>query len=142
VAADVMWIQWSDTNGKDMPAFDTNPQLTGARPWNMNWSDQWVVKVGAELAATKSLKLRAGYNYGKTPLDATRSFENIAFPAIAEHHFTIGAGYAFGDWAINAAALYVPESKITGGNPAETGIASYTSTMSQVAFDLGATYRF
>jgi hypothetical protein len=74
-----MWIQWSDTNGKDMPAFDTNPQLTGARPWNMNWSDQWVVKVGAELAATKSLELRVRPG-GDVPLLA------VARSALAARH--------------------------------------------------------
>lgn len=141
VAADVEWINWSQTNGANKPEFTTNPQLTGAQTWNMNWSDQWVVKVGAELAATKSLKLRAGYNYGKTPLDASRAFENIAFPAVAEHHITAGAGYAFGDLTVNVAAMYVPEAKLSGSNPLQ-GIATYTTKMSQVAFDLGASYRF
>jgi long-chain fatty acid transport protein len=141
VAADVEWIDWSQTNGANKPEFTTNPQLTGARAWNMGWSDQWVVKVGAELAATRSLKLRAGYNYGKMPLDPSRAFENIAFPAVAEHHITAGVGYAFGDLTVNVAAQYVPEAKLTGSNPAQ-GIPSYQTKMSQVAFDLGAAYRF
>lgn len=141
VATDLEWINWSATNGKNQPSFDTNPQLTGASAWNMSWSDQWVVKVGAELAATKTLKLRAGYNYGKTPLDADRAFENIAFPAIAEHHFTAGAGYAFGGLAVNVAAVYSPEAKVSGANAGQ-GITSYSTKMSQLAFDLGASYRF
>ncbi len=141
VAADVEWINWSDTNGKDQPAFDTNPQLTGAQAWNMNWDDQIVLKLGAQYAVTPALKVRAGYNYGKMPLDPSRAFENIAFPAIAEHHITLGAGYSFGGLTVNVAGVYVPEAKITGSNPAQ-GISSYETKMSQIAFDLGAAYRF
>jgi long-chain fatty acid transport protein len=141
LVADVEWIDWSQTNGAAKPEFTTNPQLTGAQSWDMRWSDQYVLKVGAELAATRSLRLRAGYNYGKMPLDASRAFENIAFPAVAEHHFTAGAGYAVGDLTLNVAAMYVPESKVSGGNAAQ-GIASYSTRMSQVAFDLGVGYRF
>jgi long-chain fatty acid transport protein len=142
VAADVQWINWSDTNGENQPEFATNPQMTGAKAWNMNWSDQVVLKIGAEWAATSALKLRAGYDYGKMPLDAARAFENIAFPAIAEHHVTVGAGYAFGGLTVNAAAMYVPEATLTGSNAAEQGIGSYTTKMSQLAFDLGVAYRF
>ncbi len=141
VAADLQWINWSDTNGHGLPEFTTNPQATGAMAWDMGWSDQWVVKIGGEWAATKALKLRAGYDYGKMPLDPARAFENIAFPAIAEHHVTFGAGYAFGRFAVNAAATWVPEATLTGANGAEQGIGAYSTKMSQVAFDLGLSYR-
>jgi long-chain fatty acid transport protein len=141
VAADVEWINWSQTNGKNMPAFSTAQTMTGYLPWNMNWDDQIVLKVGAEYAATKELKVRAGYNYGKSPLDASRAFENIAFPAIAEHHFTAGVGYEMGTLAVNVAAMYSPESKLAGSNP-DQFIPSYETKMSQLAFDLGVAYRF
>lgn len=141
LAADLQWINWSATNGKDLPEFTTDARLTGARAWNMSWSDQWVVKIGGEWAATEALRLRAGYDYGKMPLAASRAFENIAFPAIAEHHVTVGAGYAFGRLTVNAAAMWVPEATLSGSNAAEQGIGTYTTRMSQVAFDLGLSYR-
>ena len=141
VALDGQWINWSATNGKDKPKLAKNP--LGEPAWNLNWSDQFVVKLGLEyqLAALKELKLRAGYDYGKSPLDANRAFENLAFPAIAEHHVTVGAGYDIGKFAVNAAFLYSPESKLTGSNPAQ-GIVSYETKMSQTAFELGGSYRF
>ncbi len=141
VAADVELIRWSTTNGKDMPKFATDPNMTGAQTWNMNWSDQVVVKAGAEYAATKELKLRAGYNYGQSPLDKTRAFENVSFPAIAQHHVTAGVGYDVGHVSLAAAVVYSPEASLTGSNMAQ-GVASYETKMSQLAFDLGATYRF
>lgn len=145
VAADLEWIGWSSVAGKDQPRFTQTTMAT--QPWNMDWSDQVVVKVGAQYAATKELKVRVGYNYGKDPLNKDRAFENIAFPAIAEHHVTLGAGYDIGALTVNVAAVYAPEAKISGANPLPPtmggqGIASYDSKMSQVALDLGLAYKF
>jgi long-chain fatty acid transport protein len=140
VAADVEWINWSSTNGKDQPKFTETTPATMA--WNMNWSDQVVVKVGAQFAATKELKIRAGYNYGKMPLDENRAFENLAFPAVSEHHVSLGAGYDLGALTVNVAGVYSPEAKISGANPMEQGIVAYESKMSQVQIDLGVGYKF
>jgi long-chain fatty acid transport protein len=138
VALDAQWINWSDTMGKDLPKY-TKPAAAGS--FDMRWSDQWVVKVGAqyEIPGLKELKVRAGYNYGKTPLDTANFQANMAFPAIAEHHFTVGAGYDVGKWGVNAAFVYSPEATISS-SPAP-GI-SVASKMSQTAFELGGTYRF
>jgi long-chain fatty acid transport protein len=142
VAADVEWINWSATNGKNQPAFDTNPALTGALPFNMNWDDQVVLKLGGQYAVTKEFRVRLGYNYGKSPLDPNRAFEDIAFPAIAEHHITGGVGYDFGKLTVNAGAMYSPESKLTASNPLQQGIVTAEVKMSQLEFDLGVAYRF
>jgi long-chain fatty acid transport protein len=142
VAADLQWIRWSETNGKDQPAFQTDPALTGGKPFNLDWSDQWVVKVGAEWAALPWLSLRAGWNYGANPLNTDRAFENLAFPAIAEHHFTGGLGFAFGKAAVNLGAMYAPEVKLTGANAAEQAILAYETTVTEWTFDAGVSYRF
>jgi long-chain fatty acid transport protein len=142
LALDGQWINWSATNGKDQPKFTKNAPPAGMG-WNMNWSDQMVVKVGAEyqFQGLKELRIRAGYNYGKAPLDKDRALENIAFPAVAESHFTVGAGYDIGKFAVNAAFMYSPESKISGANMNQ-GIMAYETKMSQTAFELGGAYRF
>jgi long-chain fatty acid transport protein len=141
LAVDVEWIRWSETNGADLPAFDTNPDLTGGSRWNMAWDDQVVLKLGAQYEATRWLTVRAGYDWGKSPLDPDRAFENIAFPAIAEHHFSAGAGFALGTTVVNVAASWSPEATLSGGNPAQN-LPAYETTMSQLAFDLGVGYRF
>jgi long-chain fatty acid transport protein len=142
LALDVEWIQWSATNGKDQPAWQNNTQLTGSMPFNMNWSDQVVVKIGAEYAVSTAWKIRAGYNYGKNPLDAAQAFESIAFPAIAESHFQAGLGWAVSDTvAINLAGTYSPKSTQTGSDQAN-GILGYTTSMSQYAIDLGVGWHF
>jgi long-chain fatty acid transport protein len=151
VAADVQWINWSSTMGKDLPKYSSDPNATGALPFNMNWSDQWVMKVGAQVSPLKSLQLRAGYNYGKMPLDPNRAFENMAFPAVAQHHITGGLGYQLSQaLALNVSGMYALSAKISGANAAPPpplggtgqGIKAYATQMSQFEIDAGVAYRF
>jgi long-chain fatty acid transport protein len=143
LAVDVQWINWSDVMGKNKPQYTNDTNLTGAMPFNMGWDDQVVYKVGAEWAATPELKVRAGYDYGKKPLSADRAFENVAFPAVSEHHVTLGLGWSASDrLAINVAAMYSPKASLSGANVAEQFIVDYQSSMSQFSLDLGAAWRF
>ena len=144
LAADVQWINWSDTNGSKQPGFSAN--TSGAMPWNLGWNDQYVFKFGGQVKARPDLRIRAGYNYGKMPLDANRAFENLAFPAIAEHHFSAGLGYDIGKVTLNGGGTFSPKATLSGANaqyPAQGGqaIQSYSTSMSQVSLDLGVSYR-
>jgi long-chain fatty acid transport protein len=142
LAADVEWIQWSSTNGANQPKFTNDTTMTGSMPFDLHWKDQWVLKVGAQVAATRELRVRAGYSYGKLPLDKDRAFENVAFPAIAEHHLTAGLGYAFSERVVaNVAVMYAPEVKLGGAN-LNQGIASYETAMSQYSVDAGVAWKF
>jgi long-chain fatty acid transport protein len=138
LAADVQWINWSDVMGANQPTI-TSP--AGTNSFDMKWSDQWVVKVGAQLAVPglEALKVRAGYNYGAMPLDKTNAQPNMAFPAVSEHHVTVGAGYDIGKWTANAAFVYSPEASVKTTIP---GGPTIESKMSQTAFELGGAYRF
>jgi len=143
LALDVQWINWSDTNGKNKPAYKNDIRLTGSQPFNLGWDDQVVVKVGGAFDVTPAVAIRAGYNYGKNPLDAARAFENIAFPAIAEHHVSLGLGWAATPTlAVNAGFTYSPKSKLSGSNAQEQGLISYETSMSQIAADLGLGWQF
>ncbi|MGB4267747.1 MAG: outer membrane protein transport protein, partial [Spirochaetota bacterium] len=74
IAFELQWIQWSDTNGKNLPKYTQNS--SSATSWKLNWEDQLVYKVGAQYALTPMFTVRAGFNYGKMPLDKSRAFEN------------------------------------------------------------------
>ncbi len=148
VALDVQYIRWSETHGKNMPQYSSDPTATGAIPFDLNWSDQWVFKLGAELAPWRTVRIRAGYNYGKSPLDLSRAFENVAVPAVAEHHITFGLGWTLTpSLALNLATMYSPRASITGSNaayPVQGGqaIAYYVPGVSQYSVDLGLAYRY
>ncbi|MGD0021518.1 MAG: outer membrane protein transport protein [Smithellaceae bacterium] len=140
IGFDVEWIRWSETNGLNQPKYTAN--ASGAMPWNLDWSDQFVYKVGVQYTVIPMIVLRAGYNYGKMPLNSDRAFENIAFPAIAEHHFTAGMGINLTkQFTINIGGMYSPTAKLTGSNPAQ-GISSYETEMSQYSIDMGLSYTF
>lgn len=148
LAVDVQWINWSDVMGKGKPVYtNTDPatgfSTTGAIPFNMTWDDQVVLKLGGQWQATKELALRLGYDYGKHPLTAGRAFENIAFPAVAEHHVTAGAGYAISEkLAVNVAGMFSPKAKLSGANLNEQGISAYETSMSQFSIDVGVAWQF
>jgi long-chain fatty acid transport protein len=134
-AMDVVWIDWPQTVGGNLPAYTTNN--SGAAAWDMDWDEQTVYRVGLEWDLSESLTLRGGYNYGKHPLNSSRAFENIAFPAIAEQHITAGCGIKLRKgWTLNAAFMYAPEVAFSTANPTQF-IDRATTRMSQYAVDVG-----
>ena len=141
IGFDVQWIRWSDTNGRNLPKYTTKSSPF-TMDWNMDWSDQFVYKVGVQYAVHPMVVLRAGYNYGKTPLNSERAFENIVFPAVSEHHITAGIGINFNkQFTLNIGGMYSPPAKISGSNMAQS-ISSYETEMSQYSIDMGVTYTF
>jgi long-chain fatty acid transport protein len=140
IGFDVQWINWSQTMGENLPSFSTN--ASGAMSWNMDWSNQFVYKIGVQYTLSPMIALRAGYNYGKMPLNSDRAFENIVFPAIVEQHITAGIGvHLTKQFTLNLGFMYAPEVKITGSNLSQ-GIVSYETKMSQYSLDLGISYTF
>ena len=101
VGMDIRWINWKNAKGYK----------------EFQWKVQWVIGLGGEFKPTQKLALRAGYNYGKSPIRGGAKnpmnannipnfaapfsdfqiawFNLIGFPAITEHHVTLGLGYEF-----------------------------------------------
>jgi long-chain fatty acid transport protein len=125
---DVQYIAWSTTLGTNQPRF-VNGSATftsAAFPFSTNWGDQVVYKIGAQVKAADWLKLRAGFNHGKAPLDANRALEDIAFPALVENHIALGAGIQVSkSTTINLASVigFKKESSGTGALPDLSGLA-------------------
>jgi long-chain fatty acid transport protein len=137
VGLDLRWINWSKADGYKQ----------------FKWKDQTVIAVGGEYQVTPALKLRAGYNYGKSPIRSysglngmmptnnipslaqpfpdfnVQWFNLIGFPAITEHHITLGGSYQVSKhFAIDLAYVHAFEKKVessgqsytvdaTSGNP-------------------------
>jgi long-chain fatty acid transport protein len=143
VGLDIRWINWSDADGyKDF-----------------GWDDQWVFAIGGEYEID-NLTLRAGYNYGKSPLsDITFNFKDptkptqqetagfrqaffnvIGFPAVAEHHITLGAGYQFTkNFTLNVSYVYSPKSEVSLKSNNGTDISS---EMTQHSIGIGLDWNF
>jgi len=121
VGLDIRWINWSDADGYKQ----------------FKWKDQTVIAVGGEYQVTPALKLRAGYNYGKSPIRSysglngmmstnnipnfaspftdfnVQWFNLIGFPAITEHHISLGGSYQFTkNFAVDLAYVHAFEKKV------------------------------
>lgn len=92
VEADVKRIGFSDV--LDSVAFQTP---AGASSMNFGWSDQTVYAIGVQKDINDKTTVRAGYNYGKSPIGAEDVNANIGSLAITEKHFSLGATRKFSD---------------------------------------------
>ncbi len=135
VVTDLMYYQWTSV---DVFEF-------------FGWDDQFVLKAGLEYAATDKLTLRAGFNYGESPIQggsktgnqSDAAFSNYPFPAISEQHITVGLGYKMDkNMTVNAYYLHSPEAcqTATTASNAETTPAGTEICMTQNAFGLGLNY--
>jgi long-chain fatty acid transport protein len=131
INADLMYYQWTSV---DLFKF-------------FGWEDQTVLKVGAEWRTSDKLALRAGFNYGKSPISANKSIigasgftavsANGIFPAVSEMHVTVGLGYKMDkNMAFNAYYLYSPENKVEDA----AALGGAMAKMSQHALGLGINY--
>lgn len=113
------WIDWSDafdelpidltneSTGFALPAiFDTAP---------LDWEDQVVVRIGGEYHYTDSLKLRAGYSYGDSPVPSDTLTPTTA--VIMQHTIGLGLGYRIGKYNIDFAYQWdLPVDENTGNS--------------------------
>ncbi len=119
VAADVQLLQWSSTQG-------TSDQVGSFGA--LNWKDQWVYKIGAQLDL-EILKIRAGFDFGKSPVDANANAA-IFMPAIPESHVTVGVGLPLAsNVALNVGTVISPKVTATGTGsfgPQEVSVSTFT----------------
>jgi long-chain fatty acid transport protein len=92
----------------------------------LNWSDEFVYRVGLEYELNDHFSLRAGYAYGQSPVP-----DNTLMPltaAIMEHTFTAGIGYHWRWLQLDLAYQYaLPATQNTGGSELRSGEYSNSS---------------
>ena len=136
VAADVKWINWSDTMDKlavSGPGGDT--------AMDPGWDDQFVFALGVAYEVNDRFNLRAGFNYGASPIDEESAANNLILPAVVETHYAVGADYRLDDhWDIGCHYMYVPENTITAGPG--TSAPGVKISLSEQSFGVNLGYRF
>lgn len=80
---DTRYINWSNVKIAERAPVDGG----------FGWRDQWVFAVGGEYTYKDKVKLRLGYNYGKSPIQPNVVFANALLPLVMEHHLTTGLSY-------------------------------------------------
>lgn len=142
LAADVSRILYSDVKsvGNVGPGLDTGPGFLGVQSGfpcgqpaatanraqclgedgglGFGWSDQTVYKVGADWQVNDSWTVRAGYNYGATPIKDDQLTFNTLAPATVEHHYSVGFTWKASDtpMEITGAYMYVHNNKQSAVN--------------------------
>lgn len=93
---------------------------TSTHPWALGmdkgmgfgWKDMTVYKIGLIYDIDDRLTVRAGYNYGKSPIRNDQLVFSALAPATVEKHYSIGFTYQMKgdlDWEISGTYMYVPE---------------------------------
>ena len=147
VGMDIRFINWKKAKGyKDF-----------------QWKDQLVIALGGEFKPTQKLALRAGYNFGKSPIrggvkDITNAnripnfaepfsdfdiafFNLIGFPAITEHHITLGLGYEFTkNFGIDLAYKHAFNKKVRATD--SSGTIFVEAQNAQNAITVGLNWKF
>lgn len=134
VAADLKWINWSDTMDKLAVAGPGGIRI----PMDPGWDDQFVFALGLAYKANDRLNLRAGFNYGKSPIDEAAAANNLILPAVVESHFTAGADYRLNEhWEIGGHYMYVLENTVTAGPATSAPGVDISLSEQSVGMNLG-----
>jgi long-chain fatty acid transport protein len=140
------WLNWKDTDGYG----------------DFGWRDQYVTAVGVQFKPMDWMAIRAGYNYGRNPVKThdgfnplgltnvqganvpTTQFEYlrvIGFPAVVEHHLTVGAGLNLSKKvSLNIGYMHAFENTIketSAGN-----IFTFESKLFEDSYEFGINFMF
>ncbi len=72
---------------------DKNKETGNDAGMGFGWKDQTVYKLGVQYGVNNRLQLRAGYNYGKSPIPNDQLTFNLLAPATVERHYSFGFTY-------------------------------------------------
>ncbi|MBI4753943.1 MAG: outer membrane protein transport protein [Betaproteobacteria bacterium] len=149
VAFDVQQINYSKvksiangvTNSLLAPPAD---QLGTTNGSGFKWRDQTVFKLGVEYEYSNALTLRAGYNYGRSPIRGdidTVSF-NILAPGVVEHHVTLGGTWTLANKAeVTVAYMHAFKKSVSGPSATSLmGLPPSTETLTMYQNSLGVAY--
>jgi long-chain fatty acid transport protein len=137
IAADMKWINWSDTMETLAVVGPGGFQI----PMDPGWENQLVFAIGLAYRVNDRFNLRAGFNYGESPIDEQSAANNLILPAVVETHYTIGADYRInGHWDIGFHYMYVPENSVTAGPGTSAPGVKISLAEQSIGVNLG--YRF
>lgn len=136
IAFDIKYIAW----GTVYPIAKT-PSKGG-----FGWESQPVFMLGAQHRLNEAFTVRAGYNYGPSPIPDDKVFANGLFPAVTEHHIAIGATYEPSPkWELSTSLFYAFSASQTedgtGDSFSQMG-KGVSVDMWQMGGQVGVTYNF
>ena len=152
IAADIQQIKYagvrSIANGVTNSLITIPPvapnRLGDSNGSGFKWRDQTVFKLGAEYEYSKDLTLRAGYNYGKSPVRSGTTDDvtfNIIAPGVVEHHLTLGATWSLTNKdELTVSYMHAFSNSVTGPSATVLLGVGGTETLKMSQNSLGIAY--
>lgn len=124
------------------PPFTTNnpdysKQMGADGGLGFGWNNQTVYKLGVQYGVNTRLQLRAGYNYGKSPIPDTAVTLNTLAPATVERHYSVGFTYKAND-NLELTGMYMYVASNAQSNCTQNIVGCVQISMHQNVFGLSA----
>jgi long-chain fatty acid transport protein len=107
------------------------------------WTDQTVYKLGFIYDYSDDLTLRAGYNYGKSPVRNDQLVFSALAPGIVEKHYSIGFTKKFKgetNWELSGTYMNVATNSQSGCGQAVVDCVSYSMNQHILGVSFGVKY--
>lgn len=110
----------------------------------LGWENQTVYKLGLSHDFSKrgyDVVGRIGYNYAKAPIPSHRTGKNSVTPAVADHHFTLGATWnqkEDSEWSF--AYVTAPFNRVAGSDGSYTGAGGGSQDLTAKLHSLEISY--
>lgn len=122
----------------------TNPQALGMdNGMGFGWKDMTVYKLGLIYDATDRLALRAGYNYGHSPVRVDQAVFSALAPGVVERHYSLGFTYQMKgqlDWEISGTYMWTPVKQVQTSGQAVVDQVSYKMNQHVLGIGFGVKY--
>lgn len=124
-----------DTDGDGV----SSKELGNDAGMGFGWKDQTVYKLGIQYGVNSKLQVRAGYNYGKSPVPDDQLTFNTLAPGVVEKHYTAGFTYKPTDeLEITGSYMHVPgNSQVSPPNQNIIGMAEVGMSQRVYGLSLG-----
>jgi len=110
LGVDYRYIDYANTDGFSKTGWTQTAAIAG-----FGWKSISVVSAGFQYKGIEKLPLRLGYTYSQNPVQTETAFFSTSAPAIIQHAFQVGLGYAFSDGlTLNLGYHYGLSSEVSG----------------------------
>jgi long-chain fatty acid transport protein len=117
-------------------------QLGASNGIGFGWESIWALKVGGKYEFNNKWTVRAGYNYGESPIPDDEVLINILAPGTVEHHLTTGISYRYDKQSeVTLSYMYAVHNQQTDPVTSFAG-SSAKFGMHQHAVDISYSRRF
>ncbi len=142
---DIQQIMYSDIAAIANPFLPNlaTSQLGDANGAGFGWDDMTIYKLGYQWETSADWTWRAGISVGDQPIPSSEMMFNILAPAVMETHITGGFTMKTGtDSEFSLAAMYAPNSSVSGANPLNDGPQTIEIEMTQFEVEASWAWKF